>query len=420
MNSEKIVEQIRREMVSLERLEDLDVIVDTIGDSKIVLLGEASHGTAEFYTIRAELSKKLILQKGFRFIAVEGDWPSCYNLNQYIKGYKGAAETAEQALRGFNRWPTWMWANREVADFMEWLKAHNESLQQENKIGFYGLDMYSLWESMEEIIRYLERTGSDRLEFAKQAFSCFEPFGRDEQSYGISAGLFAEGCEEEVVQLLKEMNKNKQSHSDSEAALDAEINTLVAVSAEKYYRTMVRGGPESWNVRDHHMVKVLKKIINFYGSDALAIVWEHNTHIGDARATDMAEDGMVNVGQLVREDPAYQPVFAVGFGTHHGQVLAGHSWGAPVEVMEVPPAINNSWEDCMHRAGEGKNQIIFFAKDRSSFDEVIGHRAIGVVYDPDNEYGNYVPSQMAQRYDAFIHVDETTALHSIAVHPLYV
>ncbi|MBP1989687.1 erythromycin esterase family protein [Paenibacillus eucommiae] len=413
MNADKIVDRIRTDAVSFNSMEDLDVIMEAIGDAKIVLLGEASHGTSEFYTMRAELSKRLILQKGFDFIAVEGDWPSCNSVNQYIKGASGAAESAELALSDFNRWPTWMWANREVADFVNWLRTANQTFTKEKQIGFYGLDMYSLWESMEHIIAYLEKTGSSQLEHAKKAFECFEPFNRDEQSYGISAGLFGEGCEDEVVQLLFEMNKKRHQHPGSEAALDAEMNTLVALNAEKYYRTMVMGGPESWNVRDQHMVEVLKRTLNFHGQDAKAIVWEHNTHIGDARATDMAGDGMVNVGQLIREDPEYKQVFALGFGTYQGQVLAGRAWGSPVEVMDVPKAINGSWEDCMHQAGQGENQLLLFNKSQLEFQEVIGHRAIGVVYDPNRELGNYVPSRMAQRYDAYIHLDETTALRPL-------
>jgi erythromycin esterase-like protein len=409
MKTKKIIDRISMEAIPFEQKEDLGIIINSIGDSRIVLLGEASHGTSEFYTVRAELSKRLIEQKGFDFIAVEGDWPSCYSINQYIKGKSGAAETAENALQDFNRWPTWMWANREVVNFISWVHNHNQKLDLKERVGFYGLDMYSLWESMEQIIDYLEQTASPQLELAKKAFACFEPFGMDGQSYGISAGLFGEGCEEEVVQLLVEMNK-KREYTGNEAALDAEINTLVAVNAEKYYRAMVRGGPESWNVRDRHMVEVLKRTLSFYGNETKAIVWEHNTHIGDARATDMNADGMVNVGQLVREDSEYKRVYAIGFGTYHGQVLAGKSWGSPVEVMDVPRARTGSWEECMHLSGEGKNQILIFESGQDEFNEITGHRAIGVVYDPNRESGNYVPSRMAQRYDAYIHIDETNAL----------
>ncbi|NHN34423.1 erythromycin esterase family protein [Paenibacillus agricola] len=415
MNIDKMVGRIRKDAISFEHMEDLDVIIDAIGEAKIVLLGEASHGTSEFYTVRAELSKRLIRQKGFNFVAVEGDWPACYSVNQFIKSAQGAAESAEQALSDFNRWPTWMWANREVTDFINWIRATNQTLASENRIGFYGLDMYSLWESMAHIIAYLEKTGSSQLELAKKAFACFEPFGRDEQSYGISAGLLGESCEDEVVQLLIAMNKKRHQHPGSEASLDAEINTLVTMNAEKYYRTMVTGGPESWNVRDRHMVEVLKRTLDFYGTEAKAIVWEHNTHIGDARATDMADEGMVNVGQLIREEPECKQMFAIGFGTHHGQVLAGRAWGSPVEVMDVPRAISGSWEDYMHRAGNGKNQLLLFDSSQDEFNEITGHRAIGVVYDPNREFHNYVPSRMAQRYDAYIHIDETTALKPIAM-----
>ena len=417
-HSEWMAERIRESAIPFAGVDDLDSIAASAGEAGIVLLGEASHGTSEFYTIRAELSKRLIERKGFNLIAVEGDWPSCYRVNRYIKGYGGAAASARDALGEFNRWPTWMWANREVEAFIDWLKAYNEKLPEGERVGFYGIDMYSLWESMEAIIGYLERTNSPQLELAKKAFACFEPFSRDEQSYGVSAGFLGEGCEDDVVRLLTEMKeKRKQDNGKDEASLDAELNALVAVNAEQYYRTMVRGGPDSWNVRDRHMVKALGKVMDFYGQKARAIVWEHNTHIGDARATDMAEEGMVNVGQLLRESEPAGRVYAVGFGTHSGTVLAGRAWGAPVQEMEVPPAMDGSWEDAMHKAGGGGDLILLFDEaNRADFSVgEIGHRAIGVVYHPRHERGNYVPSVMGERYDAFVHVDRTQALHALEV-----
>lgn len=419
MDGAEIIERIRRRSIRLEGAEDLDRIVEAIGDAELVLLGEASHGTSEFYTIRTELSKRLIREKGFNFIAVEGDWPACYALNRYIKGYHSEAETPREALREFNRWPTWMWANREVMALAQWLRQHNA--QNGGGVGFYGLDVYSLWESMDEVIHHLERTGAPELAAAKRAFACFDPFSRDPQTYGVSAAFLGEGCEAEVIQLLQEL-RVKRKHADQdddEGALSDEINALVAVNAERYYRSMVHGGPDSWNVRDQHMVEALKRILNFHGPGAKAILWEHNTHIGDARATDMVDEGMVNVGQLVREQFGRERVFAVGFGTHRGSVIAAREWGGPIERMTVPPAMPESWEELLHRAG-AHDQLLLFDQADEPFDERLGHRAIGVVYHPQWEMGNYVPTRLSDRYDAFIYIDESKAVEPLVQEVLYV
>lgn len=416
-----LVDEIKKQSIRLTDYSDLDVLVEAVGNAKYVLLGEASHGTSDFYTLRAEFSKRLIKEKGFSFIAVEGDWPSCYRVNRYIKNDPDSDSTAREAMQSFNRWPTWMWANEEMIPLFDWLKDYNSANKRKQNVGFYGLDVYSLWESMEEIIRYLESIGSKNVELAKKAFSCFEPFGGEGQTYGVSAAFFAEDCEDEVVNLLKELQLKKDRVGiDQEAALGAEINALVAVNAERYYKTMVRGGPDSWNIRDHHMVETLNRIMSFHGSAAKAIVWEHNTHIGDARATDMAGDGMVNVGQLVREQQGRGNVFAIGFGTHHGTVIAGKSWGAPMDVVTVPPAEPGSWEDALHLAGSDDKILIF--KDQSPiFEDVIGHRAIGVVYQPQYErYGNYVPSSMSERYDAFVFVNRSKALRPVVIENILV
>ncbi|MFC5649490.1 erythromycin esterase family protein [Paenibacillus solisilvae] len=388
----------------------IDVIVQAIGDAEIVLLGEASHGTSEFYTLRAELSKRLILEKGFSFIAVEGDWPSCYTLNRFIKHDSDAPANVREALRDFNRWPTWMWANKEVMDYAEWMYEYNSDKEAEKQIGFYGIDVYSLWESMIEILDHLKRTGSPELAAAQKAFDCFDPYKRDPQSYGASAAFLSEGCEDEVVKLLTDLQvKHKHRGAMDESALSDELNALVAVNAERYYRSMVRGGPDSWNVRDRHMVEALHRIKLFYGSGSKAIVWEHNTHIGDARATDMKAEGMVNVGQLIREQYGDEHVFAIGFGTNRGTVLASDQWGGEMKTMKVPEAQEGSWEDLLHKAG-ACNKILLFDQNVGPFLETVGHRAIGVVYNSRYERGNYVPSVMAKRYDAFVYIDESNAL----------
>ncbi|ARU62313.1 protein-L-isoaspartate O-methyltransferase [Tumebacillus avium] len=415
MKSETIVAQIEKNATRLSTPDDLDLLVEAAGDARYVLLGEASHGTSDFYTWRAELSKRLIAEKGFTFIAVEGDWPSCYSLNRYIKNQPDADPTPRAAMQAFNRWPTWMWANAEIIELSKWMREFNSKRSPEQKTGFYGLDVYSLWESMEEVIRYLERTGSPELAQAKRAFECFEPFKRNEQSYGLSASFFSQSCEDEVVQLLMNLHNNRNfGMQDAEAALSAEINALVAVNAERYYRAMIQSGPDSWNIRDLHMVETLQRLTKFHGPYTKAIIWEHNTHIGDARATDMARAGMINIGQVLREQNREEDVFTIGFGTHRGTVIAGRSWGAPMEEMPVPPAEKNSWEDLMHRAGSF-DKILMLGPGNPYFQSVIGHRAIGVVYHPEDERGNYVPSRMAQRYDAFVYIDETKALDPLVL-----
>jgi erythromycin esterase len=415
-----LIERIREDAIRINQDDDMKDIIEAVGDSKIVLLGEATHGTSEFYTMRAAISKQLIEQKGFNLVAVEGDWPSCYEVNRYVKGYT-KHRSSKEALSQFQRWPSWMWANEEIADFIQWIQNFNQKEQGLKKVGFYGLDVYSLWESLDEILKYLERTNSADLERAKEAIACFEAYRRDGQSYGVSASFFAEdGCEDEVVELLKALRLERHNTVDDpqEEALSAEMNALVGVNAEKYYRAMVRGGPESWNIRDHHMVHTLNSLIEYYGEDTKVIVWEHNTHIGDARATDMAQDGMVNVGQLVREQYGMNQVFAIGFGTYQGTVIAGSEWGSPMKRMQIPEAMPGSWEDAMHQASPNDQWLNFRGKEER-YADIVGHRAIGVVYHARFEQsGNYVPSMMSARYDGFIHLDQTKALQPLIIEPV--
>jgi len=396
----------------------LDQLIKAIGDSKYVLLGEASHGTSEFYTYRAEITKRLIEEKGFTVVAVEGDWPSCYEVNKYLKSPERTEPVEDVLSHAFGRWPSWMWANQETAELMKWLKLHNNKTQ--NKVGFYGLDVYSLWESMEEIIKYLKENNSQDLKAALEAFHCFQPYGREGQHYGYYATFVPENCEKEVIALLKKMQAaRKENLQNNEDALSAELNALVAVHAEQYYRAMIKGGPDSWNIRDHHMVDVLNKVMDFHGEEAKVVVWEHNTHLGDARATDMAEEGMVNVGQLLREQ-ASDEVFTVGFGTHRGTVIAAESWGNELETIVVPQAQKGTWEDLVHQVGK-YDQLLIFEKEEPLLEAEIGHRAIGVVYNPAYEsYGNYVPTIISKRYDAFIHVDQSKALEPLVRHPALV
>jgi erythromycin esterase-like protein len=419
----QLIEEIRSLAQPLRAAADLDRLVDAIGDSRYVLLGEASHGTSEFYTWRAEISKRLITEKGFSFIAVEGDWPDCYSVNRYVKGL--SAESAESVLHAFSRWPTWMWANREIVALAEWMHDHNVTLPADKQAGFYGLDVYSLWESMHAVLDYLERIDPQRARNARRAYACFEPYEDDAQEYARATVLVPTSCEAEAVSILSALRRKAPEFRDDgrDAYFNAEQNALVARNAELYYRTMVRGGATSWNVRDNHMVETLNRLMEHHGRNAKAIVWEHNTHIGDARFTDMARSGMVNVGQLVRQEHEREGVVLVGFGSYRGSVIAGQEWGAPMERMTVPDAREGSYEHAMKSAGIGDSLFIFpkgGADEASELREPRGHRAIGVVYDPRTEHwGNYVPTILPGRYDAFIYLEQTKALDPLHMRVRY-
>ncbi|MDP8952359.1 MAG: erythromycin esterase family protein [Actinomycetota bacterium] len=413
----ELAERVREMAHPLREAGDLDPLLDRIGDARCVLLGEASHGTSEYYTWRARISERLILEKGFSFIAVEGDWPDCYEVNRYVKGYPDSGTSAREVLEVFDRWPTWMWANEEIVELVQWLRRHNEGLSEE-RVGFYGLDVYSLWESMEAVIAYLERVDPEAVDTARRAYKCFEPYGEDVREYARATAMVPTSCEDEVVEMLSELSgRLPEYRDDPESRFNAEQNALVVKGAEQYYRTMVRGSSASWNVRDRHMAETLERLMRYHGPEARAIVWEHNTHIGDARATDMADASMVNVGQLVREQRGAGDVVLVGFGSHRGSVIAGAEWGAPMKRMRVPAARESSWEDVLHRTGEEDKLLIFAdAEDKGDLLKPRGHRAIGVVYEPARErYGNYVPTVLPHRYDAFVYLDETQALHPLRV-----
>jgi erythromycin esterase-like protein len=400
----------------LQTPHDLDPLMERVGDARFVLLGEASHGTAEYYTWRAALSRRLIREKGFSFIAVEGDWPDCYRLNRYVKGFPGAGDSASAVLHDFARWPTWMWANEEVVALAEWLRRHNDGVLPSRKVGFYGLDVYSLWDSLYAVLSYLRRVDPSALPAAQHALRCFEPYAEEAQEYARATAFVPASCEDEVVALLHNLRASApQFRADGrESYFEAEQSALVLRNAEHYYRTMLRGGPESWNVRDRHMADTLDRLAAHHGPGARAIVWEHNTHVGDARFTDMADDGTVNVGQLARERHEAEGVVLVGFGAYQGSVIAGKAWDASAERMPVPPARGGSWEDVLHGAGTDDRLLIFAGRESGPMLPPRGHRAIGVVYHPEFEHhGNYVPTVLPRRYDAFLYLDRTAALHPL-------
>jgi erythromycin esterase len=412
------VRQKTKNMHSLLDIKSLDPMFTEIADRQIVMLGEASHGTHEYYTWRTAISKKLIQEKGFKFIAVEGDWPDCYRINRFVKGYKDAGTDITAILKNFDRWPTWMWANWEIAALAEWLRQYNMALPMEDRVGFYGLDVYSLWDSMKIMMTYLEKEDNDAAESVKKALLCFEPFDEDEQRYARYS-LQAHGCRDEVIRMLREVRMQAQYlNGDREAGFNTEQNALIAVNAEKYYSSMIAFDHASWNIRDRHMMETLDRLLQFHGNGSKGIVWEHNTHIGDARATNMSRAGMVNIGQLAREKYGDENVYLVGFASYAGTVIAGSAWGAPMQEMEVPEAMPDSIEARLHKQKACNRYLLLNDERDNIYLDKIKHRAIGVVYDPENErVNNYVPTLLAMRYDALMYLDETRALHPLYMSP---
>jgi erythromycin esterase len=397
---------------------DLDPLLARTEGSRVVLIGEASHGTSEYYRWRAELTRRLIEEQGFSIVAVEGDWPDCARIDRWVRG--DGPGSAEDVLRTFERWPTWMWANREVETFASWLREHNAARPASERVGFHGLDVYSLWDSLRSILDYLDEHDGDAAAAARRAWGCFEPFDEDPQEYAWATKIVPTSCEEEVVDLLAGLVGDAVAVDGDgpDVRFDAEQNAAVVAGAERYYRAMVRGGGQSWNVRDHHMADTLDRLLEHRGPGAKAVVWEHNTHVGDARFTDMAAAGMVNVGQLARERHGEDDVVLVGMGGYEGTVVAASAWGEPHEVMEVPPARPRSHEALLHRAGLDQALLLFPDELGPWLTTPAGHRAIGVVYRSALERaGNWVPTVLGRRYDAFLYFDRTRALTPIGAEP---
>jgi erythromycin esterase-like protein len=401
---------------------DLDPLLDRIGDVRIVLLGEASHGTHEYYAWRTAITRRLVEERGFSFVAVEGDWPDCHRVHCAVTSSTPDLDP-RAVLRGYERWPTWMWANEEVADLVGWLGAHNATRDPAERVGFHGLDVYSLWDSLRAIVDHLREHEPGALDAALNAFRCFEPYAEDPQEYAYATRLVPTSCESAVIDLLRalrEVPPPADGGPARDAAFVAEQNARVAAGAEAYYRAMVHGGPDSWNVRDMHMADTLDRLLEHYdgrgSGPARAVVWEHNTHVGDARYTDMRDAGMVNVGQLARERHGEDDVVIVGFGSHHGSVIAGDSWGAPERRMPLPPAREGSVEALLHDSVPDATALFVVPPAGPDWmARELPHRAVGVVYRPHAErWGNYVPTVLGRRYDAFCWFDESRALRPLA------
>jgi erythromycin esterase-like protein len=410
---------------------DYDPLLKVVGAARFCLLGEATHGTHEFYRERAEITKRLITEQGFTAVAVEADWPDAFRVNRYVRGLSDDKD-ANAALGGFRRFPTWMWRNTVVLDFVEWLRAYNDALSAERqRVGFYGLDLYSLYTSIEAVLGYLEKIDPEAAKRARYRYSCFEHFGENTQAYGYAASFgMAEPCAREVVTQLVELRRRAADYAsrDGRVAQDefffAEQNARLVKNAEEYYRTMFRGRVESWNLRDRHMAETLDALVahlNAQGSQAKVAVWEHNSHLGDARATYMADYGELNVGQLVRERYGREAVL-VGFTTYTGTVTAASDWDEPAERKRVRPALSGSYEALFH--GVGVPKFLLTLRDGGPAVSALRgprlERAIGVIYLPQTErQSHYFDARLADQFDAVIHFDETRALEPLERHALW-
>lgn len=403
---------------------DYDGLLELVGDAHFVLLGEATHGTHEFYAERARITQRLIRDKGFTAVAVEADWPDAYRVNCYARGSDRDGDATE-ALGGFQRFPSWMWRNTDVARFAEWLRAHNSLMDPAQRVGFYGLDLYSMFTSIQEVLNYLDKVDPVAAAEARRRYACFEHYGEDSQHYGYATGIgLSESCEQGVLAQLRDMQQRAFDYiqGDGSNAEDAyfyaQQNARLVKNAEEYYRTMFHGRVSSWNLRDSHMAETLDALsrhLSRDGKQAKIVVWEHNSHIGDAGATEMGRLGEWNVGQLARRNYGGDTCL-IGFSTYDGWVTAASEWDGPAERKRVRPALPDSYEDVLHQVGIPR----YFLPLRSRSDAVAGlserrlERAIGVLYIPRTErHSHYFMAELPKQYDGIIHIDRTSAVQPL-------
>jgi erythromycin esterase-like protein/predicted phosphoribosyltransferase len=405
--------------------EDYDPLMDLIGEARVVLLGEASHGTHEFYRERARITQRLIEEKGFTAVAVEADWPDAHRVNRYVRNLSGDVDAVE-ALADFRRFPRWMWRNTEVVEFIEWLRAHNDLLPPGMaKTGFYGLDLYSLHASMKAVLQYLERIDPDAAKRARARYACFDHFGPDPQIYGfITTTDLDKSCKDQVVSQLVELQRRAPEYARRNASVGedelfyAEQNARLVKNAEEYYRSMFLGEVSSWNLRDSYMVETLDALVAHLGrqgGNPKVVVWAHNSHLGDARATAMSQRGELNVGQLVREKYGREASL-IGFTTHHGTVTAASDWDGAAERKRVRPALAGSVEALFHSSLPSRSLLAW--PDNRALTEALREprleRAIGVIYRPETERAShYFQARLSDQFDAVLHFDETRAVEPL-------
>ena len=403
---------------------DFDPLMDVVSDARFALLGEASHGTHEFYRQRAEITKRLIVEKDVAAVAVEADWPDAYRVNRYVRGLSDDGD-ARHALADFQRFPTWMWRNTDVVAFVEWLAAYNDARPATApRVGFYGLDLYSLRASMDAVLRYLAKVDPEAAQRARTRYACFDHVGDDTQTYGfLAAAGLTKSCEEEVVSQLVELQERAAEYArrrgrvEEDEVFYAEQNARLVKNAEAYYRAMFLAEVPSWNLRDHHMADTLDALVAHLERQdrAKVAVWAHNSHLGDARATEMSRRGELNVGQLIRERHG-RDVVLVGFTTHHGTVTAASDWGGPAERKRVRPALAGSYEAMFHAPAIARFLLVSRDNDKVSagLRDPALERGIGVIYRPETERGShYFHARLAEQFDAVLHFDETRAVEPL-------
>jgi protein-L-isoaspartate(D-aspartate) O-methyltransferase len=395
----------------------IEGLLQRVGDSRVVLLGEATHGTSEFYRMRARITQALIERKGFNIVAVEADWPDAARIDHYVRD----RDIPAKSWRAFARFPTWMWRNQEVLDFVEWLRAHNMERPQESRVRFSGLDLYSLYTSISEVLHFLDERDPRSAAIARERYACLTPWQSDPGAYGRAAlsGQYR-SCEHEVASMLEGLLEQRL-HVDAkdEPFFDAVQNARLVANAESYYRIMYYGSHESWNHRDRHMFETLERLMRFRGADAKAVVWEHNSHVGNALATEMSARGEFNVGQLCRERFG-NAAYSVGFGTDSGTVAAASYWEGPMEVKDVQPAREDSYEHIFH--GTDVPGLLLGLRDplapdlRDELGEARLERAIGVIYRPETERAShYFQAVLPRQFDEYIWIDRTEAVKTLSV-----
>jgi len=421
-NVREPADAVLRSVVPLRTESDEDPVVSFLGRAPLVLLGEATHGTHDFYAMRARLTQRLIERHGFSAVAIEGDWPDAWRVNRYVQR-AGVTGSAADALGGFAQFPTWMWRNTAAEAFVDWLHRHNARVSRpEHRVGFYGLDLYSLHASMRAVVRYLEPRDAAAARAARESYSCFDAFGPEPETYAWAAARLDGGtCADAVARELLALQGHRTEWlgRDGAAADDeyfyAEQSARLARNAEEYYRTMLHGQVSSWNLRDRHMAETLEHLLGHLrrrGQPEKVVVWAHNSHIGDARATEMGERGETSLGQLTREHIA-STARLVGFTTGTGRVIAATDWGGDAECKDVRPALAGSWENVFHATGEPRFFLPFTsgAIAPAVLRDQRLERAIGVIYRPETErHSHYFHARMAAQFDAVIHLDETEAV----------